>query len=80
MASITIRDLDDDLKRRLRDRAAKNSRSIEEEAREILRTALGQPSEPRNLGQSIHAKFAELGGIDFAGNARTQMRLAPAKE
>ena len=36
MASITIRQLDDDLKHRLRLRAARNGRSMEEEARIIL--------------------------------------------
>jgi phosphopantothenoylcysteine decarboxylase / phosphopantothenate---cysteine ligase len=39
MASITIRQLDDDLKRRLRLRAARNGRSMEDEARTILRRA-----------------------------------------
>src|SRR5262245_54238808 len=39
MASITIRQLDDDLKRRLRLRAARNGRSMEDEARTILRDA-----------------------------------------
>jgi phosphopantothenoylcysteine decarboxylase / phosphopantothenate---cysteine ligase len=39
MASITIRQLDDDLKRRLRLRAARNGRSMEDEVRTILRTA-----------------------------------------
>jgi len=38
MASITIRQLDDDLKRRLRLRAARNGRSMEHEARTILRS------------------------------------------
>lgn len=65
MASITIRNLDDDLKRRLRVRAADNGRSMEEEAREILRAALGAPWATRNLGQSIHDRFAELGGVDL---------------
>lgn len=37
MASITIRNLDDEVKRRLRVRAAEHGRSMEEEAREILR-------------------------------------------
>src|SRR6266540_5188188 len=41
MASITIRQLDDDLKRRLRLRAARNGRSMEDEARTILRNAAG---------------------------------------
>ena len=79
MASITIRNLDDDLKRRLRVRAAENGRSMEEEARDILRQVLGPPSGARNFGQSIHERFAELGGIDCAGNPRTQMRVAPVK-
>ena len=39
MASITIRQLDEDLKRRLRLRAARNGRSMEDEARTILRSA-----------------------------------------
>jgi phosphopantothenoylcysteine decarboxylase/phosphopantothenate--cysteine ligase len=39
MASITIRQLDDDLKRLLRMRAARNGRSMEDEARTILRSA-----------------------------------------
>jgi plasmid stability protein len=64
MASITIRKLDDDLKCRLRVRAAEKGRSMEAEVREILRQALGPPSGARNLGQSIHARFAGLGGTD----------------
>ena len=39
MASITVRHLDEELKRRLRIRAAENGRSMEQEARDILRAA-----------------------------------------
>ena len=57
MSSITIRQLDDALKRRLRLRAARNGRSMEDEARTILRTASagelpeqsGGNEAPRNL-------------------------------
>ena len=77
MTSITIRNLDDDLKRRLRTRAAENGRSMEEEVREILRQALAVPSAPQNLGQSIHARFAALGGVDLLPATRNPMRLAP---
>ena len=42
MASITIRNLDDGVKRRLRVRAAENGRSMEEEARDILRRTVGE--------------------------------------
>ena len=65
MASITIRNLDDDLKRRLRVRAAEKGRSMEEEAREILRQVVTRPTPLRDLGQSIHDRFAALGGVDL---------------
>ena len=77
MASITIRNLEDDVKRRLRVRAAEHGRSMEEEARDILRQVVGQPSAPKNFGQSIHQRFAALGGIDLALPARTPMRASP---
>src|SRR6476469_7043848 len=52
MASITIRQLDDDLKRRLRLRAARNGRSMEDEVRTILRGAAvaGGPAETQQRG------------------------------
>ena len=53
MASITIRNLDDSLKRCLRMRAAKHGRSMEEEAREILRHAVEEPAPPPNLAAAI---------------------------
>lgn len=65
MASITIRNLDDGLKRRLRIRAAEHGRSMEEEAREILRKAIGKAAVPENLGEAIHRRFAALGGVDL---------------
>ena len=80
MASITIRNLDDDVKHRLRVWAAEHGRSMEEEARDILRQVVGQPSPPKNLGQSIHQRFAALGGFDLALPARTPMRASPEFE
>jgi plasmid stability protein len=80
MASITIRNLDDDVKRRLRVRAAEHGRSMEEEARDILRQVVGQPSAPSNLGQAIHARFATLGGVEMAPTKRSPMRPSPEFE
>ena len=80
MASITIRNLDDDVKRRLRVRAAEHGRSMEEEARDILRQVVDQPSPPRNLGQAIHARFAKVGGVDLPIVKRGAMRPAPDLE
>ncbi len=66
MASMTIRNLDDSLKRRLRVRAAEHGKSMEEEAREILRTALSQEDASLgSLSSRIHRRFAEAGGVDL---------------
>lgn len=80
MTSITIRNLDDDLKRRLRVRAAEKGRSMEEEADEILRQALGSSSAPGNLGQSIHARFAAIGGVSCVPVHRSSGRPLPDLE
>ena len=58
MASITIRKLDDEVKTRLRMRAAGNGRSMEEEARLILREAVNRKTGPENLASAIRARFA----------------------
>jgi plasmid stability protein len=78
MASITIRNLDDDLKSRLRIQAAVHGRSMEEEARDILRCALNtEQSPPRNLAQEIHQLFAPLGGWEIDLPPREPMREPP---
>lgn len=74
MASITIRNLEDDLKRRLRVRAAEHGRSMEEEVRDILRQAVGEPSPAKNLGRAIHRRFAAIGGVDLELPRREAMR------
>ena len=66
MASITIRNLDDDVKTRLRVRAAKHHRSMEEEVRIILRDAVnGDRIRPRNLAAFTRECFAQLGGVEL---------------
>ena len=66
MASITIRRLPEGTKRQLRLRAARNGRSMEQEARELLEAGLAR-AEPQleNLGEKIHRRFAALGGVDL---------------
>ena len=71
MATITIRNLDDKLKRKLQVRAALNGRSMEAEAREMISgtlesipTASGiEPEE--DLGTAIRKLFAPLGGVEL---------------
>jgi plasmid stability protein len=77
MASITIRNLDDAVKQRLRLRAAEHGRSMEEEARDILRRAVGPSVTPENLGARIHRRFADLGGVDLDLSPRDPMPEPP---
>jgi plasmid stability protein len=77
MASITIRNLDDTLKRRLRIRAAEHGRSMEEEAREILRLVVGEPAPPANIAAAIRARVAAFGGADIELPPREPMREPP---
>ena len=66
MASITIRNLDEEVKTRLRVRAAEHSRSMEEEVRIILREAVSdRKSGPRNLAAFTRECFAPLGGVEL---------------
>ncbi|MFY9680480.1 MAG: hypothetical protein WA424_12380 [Candidatus Sulfotelmatobacter sp.] len=66
MASITIRKLPENTKRRLRIRAARNGRSMEQEARDLLENGLARAdAEPENLGEAIRRRFAPLGGVDL---------------
>lgn len=78
MASITIRRLDDAVKSRLRVRAARHGRSMEEEAREILRAELApEPHRKTNLADSIRRRFAPLGGVELALPPRELVRQPP---
>jgi antitoxin FitA len=78
MAAITIRQLDENIKRRLRVRAAHRGRSMEEEAREILRTALNAaPSVKGNLADRIRQRFAPFGGVELKLPRREPMRKPP---
>jgi plasmid stability protein len=78
VASITIRNLDDSLKSRLRIQDAVHGRSMEDEARDILRTSLNQePPGPKNLGTAINALFKPFGGFDLPNVPREPMREPP---
>lgn len=75
MASMTIRDLDDRLKQRLRIQAARNNRSMEEEARAILKAGLaGDSGSSKSLYKSIRDRIEPLGGIDLNVALREPIR------
>jgi plasmid stability protein len=78
MASITIRKLDPETKERLRVRAAQRRRSMEDEARHILREALAREDLGQtNLAESIRARFKQIGGVDLKVAPREPMREPP---
>ncbi|TVQ72145.1 MAG: plasmid stabilization protein [Balneolaceae bacterium] len=75
MASITIRNLDKDVKKRLRVQAALHGHSMEEEARIILKSALSrEPRELENLATAIRALFEPLGGTELPEVPREPIR------
>ena len=66
MASITIRGLDDGVKQRLRTRAAAHGRSMEAEARELLKTGLAtQKMSGAEFLASIRALVEPFGGVEL---------------
>jgi antitoxin FitA len=73
---LVVRNLDDDVKRRLRHRARRHGRSTEEEVREILRNAVrGEGTALPPLGSRLSARFARI-GLD---QDIPEMRGRPAK-
>lgn len=75
MASLTIRNLEEALKGRLRVRAASRGRSMEEEARHILRAALNESAPPAaDLGDRIRRRFAGLGDVQLPIAVREPVR------
>ena len=79
MPSITIRNLEESMKRKLKIRAATNGRSMEQEAREILKSALGQrPQEMAKSGaelvKRIRAIWEPLGGVELERLPREPVR------
>ena len=62
MAQLLVRNLDEDVKARLRRRAAAHGRSMEEEVRAILRDAVKEEVQRKaGLGTEIAALFRGIG-------------------
>ncbi len=62
MGQFTVRNLEDDVKDRLKRRAARHGRSMEDEVRQILRNAVKDEDRPElKLGSRIAARFAKVG-------------------
>ncbi|MGF6129632.1 FitA-like ribbon-helix-helix domain-containing protein [Pseudomonas frederiksbergensis] len=76
MASITIRNLDDQIKEQLRIAAAHNGHSMEEEARLILGRALATVDRAGGLGSRIRNRFSSSGGIELNLPSREEKATA----
>jgi plasmid stability protein len=78
VTNLLVRKLNDRVKARLRLRAAQHGRSMEEEARVTLTSAVAEKSEkPRTLAEAVHRRFARLGGIELELLPRTPVREPP---
>lgn len=74
MASLTIRNIDESLKASLRLAAAENGRSMEEEARQILKHFMLRKKNMTGIGTSIARRFAQTGGIELPEIPRSSPR------
>jgi plasmid stability protein len=78
MSALTIRGLDPEVKGRLRVRAAQHGRSMEEEVRVILKDAVAARAEPvASLAETIHRRFAAVGGVELELPPRELLREPP---
>jgi antitoxin FitA len=71
VAALSIRNLDERVKERIRVRAARHGRSMEEEMRVILTDAVGEPEEDRGLFQTLLDRCGALGGVELDIPARS---------
>jgi plasmid stability protein len=78
MASLTIRNLDDSVKQRLREQAARHGHSMEEEVRRILQASMPEkPTRSRNIGMAFFEISQALGGVELELSPREPARDPP---
>ena len=76
LAAVSIRNLDERVRERLRVRAARHGRSMEAEIRVILTDAVSGREEAPGLLDAIHDRFGELGGVELDIPPRTDRARA----
>jgi antitoxin FitA len=80
MASLTIRNLDEQLKNLLRLQAAQHGCSMEQEVRDILSRAVQAPPAGGSFAQRIHQRFAALQLEELPVPKRRAARLPAVPE
>ena len=73
MVALTIRNIDPDLKRKIKQLAATHDRSMEAEAHELLKRALLSALPHKNIGRSIYERAQRVGGIELEIEPRTEL-------
>jgi len=71
VAAVSIRGLDDQVRERLRIRAARNGRSMEAEMRSILVDAVREQPTTLGLFTALLERFGDLGGVELELPSRT---------
>ena len=77
MVALTIRNIDPDLKRKIKQLAATHDRSMEAEAHELLKRAAFAVAPQKNIGQAIRDSVAKFGGFDLDIPPRTEFAPDP---
>ena len=78
MASILVRQIPDSVKAKLKARAQRHGRSMEEEVRDILKCAAAEDTASgANWAAQIHERFAKLGGLEIPERNREPIREPP---
>jgi antitoxin FitA len=77
MTQITIRNVDEAVRLKLRVRAAAKGRSLEAELRDILAHAALEVEVPLQVGRSIRQRFKRVGGVELDVPARSKARDVP---
>ena len=72
MAAVSIRNLDDGVRQRLRIRAAAHGRSVEAEIRAILTQAVSEPAESSSLLAALADRFSVIGGAELTLPVRSR--------
>jgi plasmid stability protein len=65
MAAVSIRELDDSVREKLRVRAARHGRSMEAEMRAILTAAVRDDDSGPGMFSALVNRFADLGGVEL---------------
>jgi plasmid stability protein len=77
VAALSIRNLDEETRRRLRIRAAQHGRSMESEARAILKEAVRSPEQSGGLFSTLLDRFGAIGGVELNLPPRSTPVRAP---